>query len=219
MPWKRNVVSVFKTRVYQILFPLLRSNIDELTAGSDEKTHSATLAETWVFRLPVGRFNHWATKPWQELRANSILAFHQAVSSFSLQYMPRVAWVYNTQRPTKIRWIPDRDTLLFFVWSSCQFFSFLSSSVYPCLLENHGAGIWEVVPRCDQIWRFIKICAVVLSLFSAFLYDYRFPGVKLNFGKWFRERQSLACIHTILVVIVQSQRVQKNKPMVFRFFL
>ena len=56
---------------YQTPFFFL-SDKCELTAGSDEKKAQRSPAgdRTWVFRLPVGRSNHWATKPRQELRAN-----------------------------------------------------------------------------------------------------------------------------------------------------
>ena len=36
--------------------------------------HSPAGDQTWVFRLPIGRSNHWATKPRQELRANFCLS-------------------------------------------------------------------------------------------------------------------------------------------------
>ena len=46
--------------------------IEELTAGSDEKKHSAAPPgiEPRILRILVARSNHWATKPQRELRVN-----------------------------------------------------------------------------------------------------------------------------------------------------
>ena len=50
------------------------SDKGELTAWSDEKKKKNRAQpcgdRTWVFQLPVGRSDHWATKPRQELRVN-----------------------------------------------------------------------------------------------------------------------------------------------------
>ena len=55
--------------------PLSPTKIEELTAGSDVKTQRSSAGDpTRVFRMLVRHSNHWATKPWQELRANSRLS-------------------------------------------------------------------------------------------------------------------------------------------------
>ena len=57
---------LFKTN-----FPFLYRQRCELTARSDEKKNTCPAGDrTWIFRLPVGRYDHRATKPRRELRAN-----------------------------------------------------------------------------------------------------------------------------------------------------
>ena len=57
---------------------------------------------TQVFRLPVGRSNHWATKPRQELRANFCLS--PTVSFLSLRGDPSVR-AYKHVETNETRWI------------------------------------------------------------------------------------------------------------------
>ena len=82
-------------------FPLLTNpslsaptKIEELTAGSDEKKHSAAppRIEPRILRNLVARSNHWATKPQRELRVNFRLSpscqffFHYEVTRIARVY-------------------------------------------------------------------------------------------------------------------------------------
>ena len=128
------------------LSPFSSTKIEELTAGSDEKTqHSTAGIWTRVFQTLVGRSNHWATKPRQKLRANSCLS--PSCQFFFHYEVTRIARVYkhttneNSLDLNPFNWklalvrmfphqIPsffsdnDRRTesWISFVWSSCQFF-------------------------------------------------------------------------------------------------
>ena len=69
------------------------TKIEELTAGSDEKTQrSPPGIKPKVLRILVARSNHWATKPQRELRVNSRLSpscqffFHYEVTRIARVY-------------------------------------------------------------------------------------------------------------------------------------
>ena len=70
------------------------TKIEELTAGSDEKKHSAAPPgiEPRILRILVARSNHWATKPQRELRVNFRLSpscqffFHYEVTRIARVY-------------------------------------------------------------------------------------------------------------------------------------
>ena len=99
---KLALVGKFLIKFYSLSAP---TKIEELTAGSDEKTQRSPRRESnpGSLRILVARSNHWATKPQRELRVNFRLS--PSCQFFFHYEVTRIARVYNTQRPTKTRWI------------------------------------------------------------------------------------------------------------------
>ena len=74
-----------------------------------EKTQCSPAGDrTWVFRLPVGRSDHWATTPLQEFARSSC-------RGFVAQWSERPTGNHTTQV-----WSPAGLRCVFSVWSSCQ---------------------------------------------------------------------------------------------------
>ena len=139
--------------------PFLR--IEELRAGSDEKTqHSPAGIQTRVFRLPIGRSNHWATKPWQELRANSRLSlscwffFHYEVTLCLFLPDPAVSSsiFVGIKGENLIKNDPDKSELSTLQYvQSFWVFLYLSPSVYS--LFDLRSETWSVDPWTPKLRR------------------------------------------------------------------
>ena len=101
LPTDHSVINTYFLN--QILFSF--SADKDRRSDSRIRKHSAAPPgiEPRILRILVARSNHWATKPQRELRVNFRLS---PSCQFFFHYdVTRIARVYNTQRPTKTRWI------------------------------------------------------------------------------------------------------------------